>query len=174
MNEEHGVLTLNQSIVRETTMPTNRGSVTRNVRIGAALALVVVVVVALATQFSATSYASLRDTLRAQGATVQEEGPGAQPFLRGADHRLSLNGAGVDVFEYRTTLEASLDTGRISADGSTIGSGFFPFGGAAAAINFVATPHWFHAGRVLALYVGHDAGTLTLLRTALGPQIAGG
>jgi hypothetical protein len=145
----------------------------RKLLIGGAVAVVIVATLALVTQLSATSYASLRDGLHSQGATVQETGPGSQPFLRGTDHRLNVNGAEVDVFEYRTTVEASLDAGRVSADGSTISPGFGPLGGSAASIDFVAPPHWFHAGRVLVLYVGRDDGVRALLRTTLGAQFAG-
>jgi hypothetical protein len=130
--------------------------------------------IVLATQLSATSYTDVRDALRTQGARVDEDGLGTQPFLGGTDHCLRVNGVGVDVFEYRTTLGASLDAQRISADGSTIGPAFGPFGGAAATIDFVALPHWYHAGRVLALYVGRDDITLALLGSALGAPFAEG
>jgi hypothetical protein len=141
-------------------------------RIGLAVATVLVVALALVTQLSATSYTSVQDAVRAHGATVHDAGLGSQPFLRGVDHRLNVNGVGVDGFEYRTTVEASLDAGRASADGSTIGPDFGPLGGTGAVIDFVAPPHLFHAGRVVVLYVGQDEGILTLLRMTLGAQCA--
>jgi hypothetical protein len=140
--------------------------------VGAAVALAAVL--AIATQLTAMSYASLRDELRAHGASVREDGPGSQPFLGGADHRLTVDGAGVDVFEYRATAGAGLDAARISPDGATINKGLGPFGGGAAAVDFVAPPHWFHSGRVIVLYVGRDNSVLTLLRATLGAQFAGG
>ena len=146
----------------------------RRVWLGVGLALALIGAVALATQLTGMSYAGLRDALRAQGANVQENGLGSQPFLNGADRRLVVNGAGVDVFEYSTTAGASLDAARISRDGSTIGAGFGPLGGSAAMVDFIAPPHWFHAGRVIVLYVGRDSGVLAALTAPLGPPFAGG
>jgi hypothetical protein len=146
----------------------------RKALLAAGAVVAVLMVIALVTQLAAMSYDGLIAALRAHGATVQENGPGSQPFLNGMDHRLMVNGAGIDVFEYRTTLGASLDAARISSDGSTIGGGFGPFGSSAAAVDFIGPPHWFHAGRVLVLYVGQESIVLSLLRTVLGAPFAGG
>jgi hypothetical protein len=146
----------------------------RKVLVGITLALVVGACIVFVMQLTALSYTGVRDALRAHGESVQEGGLDPQSDLGGADHRLNVNGAGIDVFEYRTTLGASLDASRISSDGSTISRGFGPFGGGTARINYVAPPHWFHAGRVLVRYVGRDDSMLTLLRTMLGAQFAGG
>jgi hypothetical protein len=103
----------------------------RKMLVGVALVLVVGAAIVFVTQLTALSYTSVRDALRAHGASVQEGGLDPRPVLGGMDHRLNVDGAGVDVFEYRTTLGASLDASRISADGSTISRGFGPFGGGA-------------------------------------------
>jgi hypothetical protein len=138
------------------------------------LLIVVASLVAVAIiQVTASSYATVVAALRAHGATVQEDGLGVQPFLGGTDHRLTVNGAGVDVFEYRTAIGSSLDASHISADGSTISSGFGPVH-TATTVDFIAPPHWFHSGRVIVLYVGHDSNVLTLLHVVLGTQFAGG
>lgn len=120
------------------------------------------------------TYSSLVERLRAQGATVHEDGRGSQPFLTGTDRHLTVDGADVDVFEYPTPAGASLDSTRISSDGSTISSGLGPFGGGATAVDFIAPPHWYHAGRVIVLYVGQDWNLLALLHAILGTQFAGG
>lgn len=147
----------------------------RKVLLGSALVLLLMVVAAIAVviQVSATSYADVRDTLRGRGAQVQEDGIGTDTFLGGVDHRLTVNAAGVDVFEYRTALGASLDAASISPDGSTISRRFGPFG-STTIIDYVAPPHWFHVGRVLVRYVGRDDNVLALLRAVLGAQFAGG
>jgi hypothetical protein len=82
----------------------------------------------------------------------------------------------VDVFEYRTTVEASLDAGRVSADGSTISPGVARSAGLVQLSTLSrrrigSTPA--AAGRVLVLYVGRDDGVLAPLRTTLGGQFAG-
>lgn len=120
------------------------------------------------------SYAGFVEQLRVHGAGVHEDGPGSQPFLTGTDRHLTVDGAGVDVFEYSTAAGASLDATRISPDGSTITSGLGPFGASVAVVDFIAPPHWYHAGRVIVLYAGQDATLLALLRTILGAQFAGG
>jgi hypothetical protein len=119
------------------------------------------------------SATGLVSALRAQGATVQDEGIGSDLFLAGTDHRLRVNGMSIDAFEYRTTLEARYDASRISRDGSTFGPRFGPFGDHAATVDYVAPPHWFRKGRVLVLYVGRQADLLALLRQVLGPPFAG-
>lgn len=140
---------------------------------GVGVVLLVLIGLALYTQLTALSYSGLKSALRAQGATVQDEGIGSQPFLAGTDERLRVNGTEVDVFEYHTTLEATYDASRISADGSTFRGGFGPFGGQAATVDYIAPPHWFRAGRVIVLYVGRQGDLLARLRQVLGPQFAG-
>jgi hypothetical protein len=145
----------------------------QKILVGAAGALVILAVTLLVvTLLTATSYASLQQALRAHGASVHDDGQGSEPFLGGTDHRLSVNSSDVDVFEYRTTLGASLDASRISSDGSTIRGGFGPFG-SAVVVDFTAAPHWFHDGRIIVLYVGQNAALLTLFQDVLGPQFAG-
>jgi hypothetical protein len=145
----------------------------RKALIAAGVAVVVLIAVALITQMSAMSYSSLMDALRAHGASVVENGRGSQPFLNGTDYRLTVNGAGIDVFEYRTALGASLDAARISSDGSTIGGGFGPFIHSTTTVDFIEPPHWFHAGRVLVLYVGRQSDVLNPLQAVLGTPFAG-
>jgi hypothetical protein len=115
---------------------------------------------------------NLQHVLHVHSASVHREWLGSQPFLGGADHRLIVNGTDVDVFEYRTTFGAGLDAAHISSDGSTITGGFGPFGNTVT-VDFIAPPHWFHAGRVIVLYVGLDASLLKLFQDVLGPQFAG-
>ena len=144
----------------------------QKVVLGVAVVLVVLGAVLLVmTQVGATSYASLQHALRAYGASVHDDGRGSEPFLGGTDHRLTVNGTDIDVFEYRTTLGASLDVSHISSDGSTIASGFGPFG-SAVVVDFIAPPHWFHSGRVIVLYVGQSSALRHLLQAVLGPQVA--
>jgi hypothetical protein len=131
------------------------------------------VIIAAYVQATALSYSSVLGAMRERGVTIQEQGTGTSPFLRGTDHRVTINGEPVDVYEYATTVEAALDAGRISADGSTFSSGFGPIGGSAAIVEFVAPPHWFRQGRVIVLYVGRDTDVLALLKDVLGAQFAG-
>jgi hypothetical protein len=147
------------------------------VRVGAGVVLMVLAGLVLYTQLTALSYAGLKDQLRAQGATIQDEGVQPRVFpvrvLAGTGYLPRINGAQVAVFEYRTTLAASYDTTRISADGTSFRPSFVPFGGHAGSLDFFAPIHWFHRGKVIALYVGQQDDLLALLRHVLGPQFAG-
>jgi hypothetical protein len=113
---------------------------------------------------------SLIDALR-KTVTVDISGTISQPFLNpqsGTAVRLSggpvTTPADVQLFEYGSALAASADAKRISPDGS---------GTANTKISWVAPPHFFLKGRVMALYVGSDSAVLTLLQSLLGPQFAG-
>ena len=113
---------------------------------------------------------SLIDALR-KTVTVDISGTISQPFLNpqsGTAVRLSggpvTTPADVELFEYGSASAASADAKRISPDGS---------GTANTKISWVAPPHFFLKGRVMALYVGSDSVVLTLLQSPLGPQFAG-
>ena len=144
--------------------------------VGASVGAVLLILVGLVlyTQLTALSYTGLQSALRAQGATVQDEGSvSPSPFLAGTDYILRVNGTEVNVYEYRTTIEATYDASRLSADGTTFAPRFGPFGDHAATVDFIAPPHWFRRGRVIVEYVGRQADLLALLRQVLGPQFAG-
>ena len=106
---------------------------------------------------------SLLDALRKAGANVQLGATVEQPFLSVSGTLLTVNGADVQVFEYENEAAAQADVARLAdtfaGRGTTI-------------ITWVASPHAYHSGRVIALYVGDDAATLKLLEGVLGAPIA--
>ncbi|HVS07110.1 MAG TPA: hypothetical protein VHK65_13240 [Candidatus Dormibacteraeota bacterium] len=113
---------------------------------------------------------SLIDALR-KTVTVDISGTVSQPFLNpqsGTTVRLSGGPltipADLQLFEYGSASAASADANRIRRDGS---------GTATTQISWVAPPHFFLKGRVLALYVGGDAAVVSLLTSVLGTQFAG-
>ena len=113
----------------------------------------------------------LIDTIRSKNVTVDITGAIAQPFLNpqsGTTVRLSggplTTPADVQLFEYGSDSAASADAKRISSDGS---------GTLTTKISWVAPPHFFLKGRVMALYVGSDPAVLSLLQSLLGAQFAG-
>jgi hypothetical protein len=114
---------------------------------------------------------SLIDALRSKNVTVDISGTISQPFLSpqsGTAVRLSggplTTPADAQLFEYSSAAAASADAKRISSDGS---------GTATKKISWVAPPHFFLKGRVMALYVGNDPAVLSLLQSVMGPQFAG-
>jgi len=114
---------------------------------------------------------SLIDALRAKNLTVDISGTVSQPFLNpqsGTTVRLSgaalAAPADLQLFEYASPTAASPDAKRIGPDGR---------GTQTTRISWTAPPHFFLRGRVLALYVGNDPAVLNVLKSLLGPQIAG-
>jgi hypothetical protein len=122
---------------------------------------------------TAPDTASVVDSLHAAGATVTEQpSSGSFSFLHGTPHHWLVNGQDVWMYEYPVPALAEVDASGISPDGSTFHTGIGPFG-SAAVVDYIAPPHFYKAGRVIALYVGRDADTLRLLRQVFGPPFAG-
>jgi hypothetical protein len=53
----------------------------------------------------------------------------------------------------------------VSADGGSVGT---------SSMSWMATPHFYQAGKLLVLYVGDNAVVADMLESALGSQFAGG
>jgi hypothetical protein len=111
-----------------------------------------------------TSYASLMDALRSAGAAVASGDPVSQVFLSADGRFLRVNGQDVQVFEYASVGAAEADAGRVSPDGETIGT---------THVSWIAPPHFYRSGPVIALYVGSDTSVLRALEAVLGRQFAG-
>lgn len=108
---------------------------------------------------------ALIESLRNRGAAVEVGGPVSQPFFSVPGQILRVNGGDVQTFEYASEAEAGADAARVSPDGLTIGT---------TMVSWIATPHFFRGGRVLALYVGDDETVLGPLQAVMGAQFAGG
>jgi hypothetical protein len=125
------------------------------------------------TSLTAPDTATVMDSLRAAGATVTERPSGSGfSFLHGTPHHLLVNGQDVWMYEYPAPALAEVDASGISADGSTFHTGIGPFG-STVIVDYIAPPHFYKTGRVIALYVGRDADTPRLLRQVFGPPFAG-
>jgi hypothetical protein len=106
---------------------------------------------------------SLIDALRKAGATVTIGDPVEQPFLSVRGTQVTVNNADVQVFEYTDEVAAQADATKLA---DTLA------GRRTVMISWVASPHAYRAGHVLALYIGDDAATLKLLRDVLGAPFA--
>ncbi|MBC7877709.1 MAG: hypothetical protein H7Y59_11125 [Anaerolineales bacterium] len=109
-------------------------------------------------------YVSLIDSLRGAGATLEPGDQIEQPFFTVTGQIIQVNGADVQVFEYETAEQLEAEAGQVAPDGGSTGT---------TMITWMATPHFFKAGRVIVLYVGDDQAILELLKGALGAQFAG-
>ncbi len=108
--------------------------------------------------------ADLIEAVRAGGAEVELGDSIEQAFFAVLGQNLKLDGTDVQVFEYESAQAMEADAAQVSADGSTIGNSM---------VTWVATPHFFKSGRVLALFVGEDAAVLEMLSGVMGEQFAG-
>lgn len=110
-----------------------------------------------------TDQASLIDALRQAGATVTIGGSIEQPFMSITGTQITVNGADVQVFEYADAAAAQADAATfadtLAGKGTTM-------------VTWVASPHAYRAGRMIALYVGDDAAVLKLLQDAMGAPFA--
>jgi hypothetical protein len=105
---------------------------------------------------------SLIDTLRKAGANVQIGDSVEQPFMSVSGVQVTVNGADVQVFEYADEAAAQSDVATLN---DTLA------GRGTTMITWVASPHAYHSGRVLVLYVGDDAGVLKLLEGVMGAPV---
>lgn len=110
------------------------------------------------------TYAAFVAALRANGATVQDQGTVQQPFFAVPGHILAVNGGRVEVHEYATAADRATEAAIISPDGFMVG---------ATRVDWVAPPHFYQAGRILVLYTGADVTLQHLFVALLGSQFAG-
>jgi hypothetical protein len=111
--------------------------------------------------------AEFLEALRAAGATVELAGEVSQPFFAVPGRLLRVNGADVQVYVYSDEAAARTAAERILPDGSGLGPP------TPTRITWIAAPHFYRSGRLIALYVGDDPAILQLLQQALGPPFAG-
>ena len=109
-------------------------------------------------------YISLVDNLRATGATVEPAGEMTQPFFSVNGKVIVVNGGDVQVFEYADAAAAEAERALVSPDGSSIGTSM---------VDWVASPHFYKAGRLIVLYVGDSTDAIDVLESVLGKQFAG-
>ncbi len=110
---------------------------------------------------------ALATALQREGASVAlaEIMPSSShPYFSTPAARYVVNGESLYFFEYATEGSAQAEASRIAPDGASV---------ATSQVSWVSDPHFYRNGSVVALYVGTQASTLTLLREVLGPQIAG-
>ncbi|HLO13842.1 MAG TPA: hypothetical protein VK206_03365 [Anaerolineales bacterium] len=108
--------------------------------------------------------ASLISALQASGATVETGDPISQDFFRPEGHTLKVNGADLQVFEYESAEAMEKDAAQVAPDGGSIGTSM---------VDWIDTPHFYKAGRIIVLYVGSDQAVLDLLQKTIGSQFAG-
>jgi hypothetical protein len=108
---------------------------------------------------------SLVNRLQANSVKVEVTGTVSQPFFTPRGRVIAVDGQDVQVFEYDSVVDADAESDLVSLDGSSVG---------ASIMAWIATPHFYQSGKLIALYVGDQSSTIDILEAVLGPQIAGG
>jgi hypothetical protein len=113
------------------------------------------------------STAELIAALRQDGATVEESTTAVEnPFFEVDAQLITVNGAEVQVYQFADEAARQTAQDTVNATGNIIGS---------ISVDWMEEPHFFGAGRLIALYVGDDQAILDLLSGRLGqPFTAGG
>lgn len=113
-----------------------------------------------------TELSKLLKSLRAKGATVVlTDEKISQPFFSSKARIITINGEGVQVFEYARASALEREVRRVSSDGMTVGT---------SKPSWMAPPHFFRRGKLIVLYVGANESILKVLQSSLGAQFAGG
>ena len=120
-------------------------------------------------------YVSLVDNLRAAGATVDPAGTGSADFFAPQGQLLTVNGEDIKAFEFGSAEEADAAAEGVSAGGDSISRIDSETGmGVATSVLWNEPPHFYKAGKLIALYVGCDSDVINVLQETMGPQFAGG
>ncbi len=109
--------------------------------------------------------------LTAAGHTVTSDAPGSRPSgLLGTEPVvMCVDRRTIQVYEYESAAERARHADAIQPDGSFV----YPEGDTTRHVipEWIATPHFFAAGRVIVVYVGGDVSLLRTLADGLGAPI---
>jgi hypothetical protein len=106
----------------------------------------------------------LMTQLRGEGVKVERAGEVSQPFFSVKGRGINVNGENVQVFIYRSPVAAEAEAKLVSPDGGSVGTSM---------MSWIAPPHFYRKGELIALYVGGEQAVMDALVTVLGPQFAG-
>jgi hypothetical protein len=118
---------------------------------------------------NALNYDSFVKKIQNAGMPIVKADAMNSDFFSGKPYGLVIKGERISIFEYPTSEDAQNEAKRISSQGDTIQG----HQGNVAAIDWVSTPHFYRAGRLLVLYIGVKPPVVSLLKSILGPQFAG-
>lgn len=105
--------------------------------------------------------AGLVSALQAAGATVETGDKIEQPFFEVQGQTLKVDGQSVEVFEWADEASREAVSRTITPQGQ--------FG--TTMVEWTGTPHFWAAGKIIALYVGENVEVVDLLTGAMGAPI---
>lgn len=107
----------------------------------------------------------LINKLRGEGLTVEITGEIDQPFFSVKGQTIQVNNDILQVFQYSDIQSTTEAAAQISVNGTTIGK---------TNVVWAATPHFYHNGKMIILYLGDDKEILNAFEAKIGFQFAGG
>jgi len=113
-----------------------------------------------------TDYNSLVDAIKSRGISVEyvDEIAADTSSFSVPTKVISVGGADVQVFEFKSESDAKAATQTVSKDGGQIGTSM---------IQWIGPPHFYTNGKLIVLYVGQNPEISNLLEDLLGSQFAG-
>lgn len=117
-----------------------------------------------ATQASTLTAASVAESLRRAGLTVEDAGTVEQPFFPVPARVYAVDGRDLQVYEFATAADADAAASEVSPTGSPIGT---------TMVTWMAPPHFFRKDRLVVNYIGTSERVLTELQRLFGAQFAG-
>lgn len=146
--------------------------------LGSCIALIIAVVVIATlgpkpvTDYT-TDYTTLLRYLRDSGASIAEEGEIQEPFFAIEGRRVTVNESTIEVYEYTSAEAMESEANWVSSDGFSIRKEKEGDIWEVCYVNWIASPHFYKAGRIIVIYVGDNNSIINLLENALGKQFAG-
>ncbi len=115
-------------------------------------------------EISVTDYSSFVAQLTNEGVAVKETGELVQPFFSITGYTIKADEQDIQIFEYAHGGAMAEDAGLVSPDGFSVGT---------TMLNWIDSPHFYKAGRIIVIYIGDDADIINTLEHIIGPQFAG-
>ena len=141
--------------------------------LGSCIALIIaIVVIATLDPKPVTNYSTLLRYLRDSGASIVEKGEISVGFFDIEGRRVAVNESNIEVYEYANAEAMEAEASCVSPEGCSFRKGK---GNIAEVcfVDWIAPPHFYKAGRIIAFYCGDNDSIINLLENVLGTQFAG-
>jgi hypothetical protein len=121
-----------------------------------------------------TDYSSFLDYLHDSGASIREEGETGGGLFYDAECRIvEVNGIPIQVYQYANAKAMEVEASCVSHDGFSITKDWGDGKASSIFVNWIGTPHFYKAGRIIVIYIGDNYSIISLLQNGLGKQFAG-
>ena len=141
----------------------------------------VIVIAAIATPLATPispkivkDYSSFLDYLHDSGAFIRDEGERGRGLFYDGEYRIvEVDGIPIQVYEYANAKAMEAEASCVSPDGFSITKDWGDSKASSILVNWIGTPHFYKAGRIIVIYIGDNYSLISLLQNCLGKQFAG-